>query len=78
MFFGQKVHYTGHKLGQKINTPTIQLGHKARKISSGSNRNYEDEAKARERYYYETLKADLNKSIPAINLDKKLIHLHLN
>jgi len=49
MFFGQKVHYTGHKLGQKINTPTIQLGHKARKISSGSNRNYEDEAKARER-----------------------------
>ena len=49
MFFGHKVHHNGHKLGQKINSTVSLLGHKVKKHGSGSNRNYEDEAKARER-----------------------------
>ena len=49
MFFGQKVHKDGHKLGQKINSTVFLLGHKVKKQGSGSHHNYEDEAKARER-----------------------------
>ena len=49
MFFGQKVHKDGHKLGQKINSTTDLLGQKVKKHGSVSNRSYEDEAKARER-----------------------------
>jgi len=49
MFFGQKVHREGHKLGHKINSSTLLLGHKVKKQGFGSNHNYEDERKARER-----------------------------
>jgi hypothetical protein len=49
MFFGQKVHRDGPKLGQKINSTVLLLGHKIKKHGSGSNHNYEEERKARER-----------------------------
>jgi hypothetical protein len=49
MFFGQKVHRDGPKLGHKINSPNLLLGHKSKKYSLGSHHNHEEEAKERER-----------------------------
>ena len=49
MLFGQKVLREGPKLGHKINTPSLQLGHKIKKIGLGSQHNYEEERKVRER-----------------------------